>query len=157
MTERVLVCVPVDAGEAGRIAEGHTLPGPVQAFTANDALLDAFGLQPSDDEQAEYAVLLLAGLYGLIRYGARLVLTALVDPQTLTEGEEADNGGVALSELAAGSVEAWFSDEDDVLLPELREAVSGLSLDDAWDTPEITALHADHDLAWHSITELPRR
>lgn len=156
MTERVLVCVPVDTDQARQIARGHRIDDPLQAFTAGPLLYETFGLQPSDDEEAEYATLLLAGLWGLIHHGQRLVLTAMVDPQTLSPGEETPNGGVTLAGLGAGSVEAWFSDDDQAPIEAVCAAVGGLELDEAWELPEVAALHADHDLAWHSVTELPK-
>ena len=156
MAERVLVCVPANAEQARQIAGGRTVEGPLQAFTASPALYETFGLQPSDDEQAEYAAMLLAGLWALIHHGERLVLTAMVDSRTLGPGGEAANGGASLSELEASSVEAWFSDDDGAALDAVRAAVAGLSLDDAWEDPRVQTLHAEHDLAWHSVTELSK-
>ncbi len=157
MTDRVLVCVPVDAAQANRIAAGQALEGPVQGFTANPALHETFGLAASEDEQAEYATLLLAGLWGLIHHGERLVLTAMIDPRTLGPGDEVANGGVSVSDLRASSVEAWFSDDEDLDSGALHAVLVGLCLDDAWDLPQVQALHTEHDLAWHSVTELATR
>lgn len=156
MASQVLVCVPVDAAQARQVAGGQTIEGPLQGFTAGPELFETFGLEAADTEQAEYAALLLAGLWGLVHDGDRLVLTAMVDPGTLGPGDETANGGVQLSELKASSVEAWFSDEQAAQVDAVRAAVSGLSLDEAWDLAQVQALHTDHDLAWHSVTELPK-
>lgn len=153
MAERALVCIPVDFDQAMRVYSGHAIEGPVQAFTANSALCQTFELNSDDQESAEYAAMLMAGLWALVHGERRLVLTAVVDSSVLTEGAESANGGVSLLEVRATSVEAWFSDEDDSVVQPLLDLVHGLSLDEAWDLPEIAALHADHDLSWHSITE----
>lgn len=154
MAQRVLVCVPVTAEQAGLVAEGRTVPGPLQVFTVTTDLLDTFGLQPGDDEQAEFATLLLAGLWSLREYGSRLVLVAKVDPASLNDGAEQANGGHRLSELPAAAVEAWFADEPTVPVAPVVEAIAGLTLDEAWETPEVHDLHARYDLLWHSVVEL---
>lgn len=151
---RVLVCVPVNEEQAAQIADGRALAGPLQAFSVTAELLDAFGLQPADDEPAEYAALLMAGLWALQHYGRRLVVTAQVPGTLLAPGAETANGGLSLSELAARSVEAWFADESDVPSDLVARQISGLGLDEAWETDAVQRLHAEHDLLWHSVVEL---
>lgn len=151
---RVLVCVPVDDEQAARIASGETLAGPLQVFTVTPELLDTFGLQPVDDEPAEYAALLLAALWGLLRHGRRLVLTAQVPRSAVDAGAESANGGCSLAELPAKAVEAWFADEPDAPLAEVAQQVAGLDLDEAWEHQAVQELHKEHDLLWHSVVEL---
>ena len=62
MAQKVLVCVPVTTEQARLVANGQVVPGPLQVFTVTPMLLDTFGLQPNEHEEAEYAALLLAGL-----------------------------------------------------------------------------------------------
>lgn len=154
MATRVLVFVPVGQAEAALVADGRSVPGPMQVFTVTPDLLDTFGLQPADDEAAEYATLLLAGLWSLREHGRRLVLTAMVPADRLAKGPEESNGGRLLAELPAASVEAWFSDDTGVQLSQVAAEISGLDLDQAWERPGVRALHADHDLLWHSVVEL---
>lgn len=154
MATRALVCVPVSPQEAALVAGGQTVPGPLQVFTVTQELLDTFGLQSDDQEEAEFAALLIAGLWSLREYGQRLVLTAMVPTGHLHEGPEKANGGRLLSELPATSVEAWFSDEAGAPAMQVSTAIAGLDLDQAWDNDEVHALHAHHDLLWHSVVEL---
>lgn len=151
---RVLVCVPVDDEQVARIARGEALVGPLQVFTVTPELLDTFGLQPVDDEPAEYAALLLAALWGLLRHGRRLVLTAQVPKNAMDAGEESANGGRSLAQLPANAVEAWFADEPGTPIAEVAQQVAGLDLDEAWEHQAVQELHKDHDLLWHSVVEL---
>ncbi len=154
MAQKVLVCVPVTTEQARLVANGQAVPGPLQVFTVTPMLLDTFGLQPNEHEEAEYAALLLAGLWSLRETGRRLVLTAMIDPACLLAGPEEANGGHRLAELAASTVEAWFADEQDVPVDEVATSIAGLDLDDAWDAPMVSTMHAQHDLLWHSVVEL---
>lgn len=154
MVQKALVCVPVTTEQARLVADGQSVPGPLQVFTVTPMLLDTFGLQPHDQEAAEYAALLLAGLWSLREGGQRLVLTAKIDPTQLLAGPEEANGGHQIAELPAAAVEAWFTDEPEAPVDQVAASISGLDLDSAWDTPEVSALHARHDLLWHSVVEL---
>ncbi len=154
MAARVLVCVPVGSSELALVTSGSDVAGPLQVFAVTPELLDGFGLAPTDDEEAEFAALLLAGLWSLREYGRRLVLTAVVDDSELTDGPERSNGGRLLARLPASRVEAWFSDDRDAPTAQVSAAIAGLDLDQAWDHPAVQALHADHDLLWHSVVEL---
>ena len=53
MAKKVLVCVPVTTEQARLVANGQAVPGPLQVFTVTPMLLDTFGLQPNDHEEAE--------------------------------------------------------------------------------------------------------
>lgn len=154
MSARVLVCVPVGDDQIEAIKSNGTVSGPSQVFTATPELLDGFGLTPADDEEADYAVLLLAGLWSLREHGRRFVLTAMVDASRLRPGEETANGGRVVDGLQASTVEAYFTDDDPAVAAAAANAIAGCDLDTAWDTPEVVALHADHDLLWHSVVEL---
>lgn len=154
MVARALVCIPVDDVQLARIAVGQSLAGPLQVFTVTDELLDTFGLQPADDEPAEYAALLLAGLWSLLQHGRRVVLTAQVPQNQLDAGAETANGGRCLDGLSAADVEAWFADEPGVPIAELAAKLAGLSLDQAWEQPSVQQLFREHELLWHSVVEL---
>ncbi len=154
MAPTVLVCVPVDDDQAHH-RPGRDAHGSAAGLRANGCPLRdvAPGLTAADDEEAEFAALLMAGLWCLQQHGRRLVLTGEV-PDQLLAGAETENGGITITQLRAADVEAFFSDDDAVPSAELAGLVAGLDLDQAWDLPEIQALHHDHDLMWHSVIEL---
>lgn len=154
MAQRVLVCVPVTAEQTGMVAERRTVPGPLQVFTVTPDLMDTFGLAPGAEEEAEFASLLLAGLWSLREHGHRLVLIAKVDPAGLRPGPEQANGGQLLTELPAAAVEAWFDDEAATPVAGVVDAIRGMTFDEAWEAPGVTHLHAQYDLLWHSVVEL---
>lgn len=156
MAPKVLVCVPVGPEEAAQVAAGRTVTGPLQVFTVTAQLLDTFGLQPADDEEAEYAALLLAGLWSLREHGRRLVLIAMVPADQLSDGPETANGGRLLAELLAPSVEAWFSDDVGAPVAQVAAAIAGFDLDQAWEHPGVQSLHINHALLWHSVVELEK-
>lgn len=154
MAPRVLVCVPVDLDQAALVAAGKPLPGPLPVFEVNDELLASFGLTAADDEEADYACLLVAGLWGLANHGRRLVLTAQVDPGQLGPGAEQANGGRTAAELRADRVEAFFADEPGADLAGVAAAARDLDIDSAWELEQVALLHREHDLMWHSVSEL---
>jgi len=153
--ERTLVMVPVDLAQAGQVAHGRALPGPLRAFAANRALAQTFGLEDATVDELEFAALQVAQVAGLARHGLRLVVTASVVPELVAgpDPDEADNGGVLLSQLPVEAVEAFFTDPAP-LDPELVTGAQGLDVDAAWTLPGVAPLLAQAPLAWHDITEL---
>lgn len=161
----VLVMVPVDSEQATRLWQGAELED-VQAFTANARLRQTVGIddaqhQKSQGEDAEYACLVLASIWGLATHGRRLVLAAELPGALLAEGEEADNGGVLVTRLPRRAVTSFFTDQPagssgggDSLVEKARGACQGMDLDDAWETDEVQALVQGSDLLWHSVDEL---
>ena len=153
MAQRVLVCIPARRAAPGELWT-RAESGPVQAFTANRALFDALGYSEDMDEEADHAALVLASVWGLIQFGERFVLTAEVGPDQLAPGAEAANGGVAVTGLRPGQVVAFFTDPDEDAAAAAR-AAGGLSIDEAWELPEIEELLV-RDLQWHDIDEWSR-
>ncbi|MEL4506064.1 hypothetical protein AAEX63_14665 [Luteococcus sp. H138] len=150
----VLVFVPCTADQAAILWRDGSLPG-CQAFSVTPQLQQTLGYGPADAEDAEYACLVLASVHGLASHGSRLVLVAEVAPATVKPGAETDNGGVRLTGLARNSVRSFFTDQDpQPLLAPALAAVTGLSLDEAWERDEVQALIRDADLLWHSVEEL---
>lgn len=142
----VLVCIPAQRG-----AREALWSGPVQAFTANEALYRALDYGPDMDEEAEYGALVIASVHGLSHFGERFVVTAMVDPAQLGSGEETANGGVLVDGLRESQLLAFFTDpqEDPSAAAEVAK---GLSVDEAWELGEVEAL-LTHELQWHDIEE----
>lgn len=152
-----LVFVPVSGEQARALAEGGSLPGPLDAFATTSALLAALDYTPDMAEDAEYAALVLASVHGLARHQQRLVLVAEVPANLVGEWpDERDNGGVQLSQLSRRAVQSFFTDEASTDVADAVAAASGLSIDQVWETDQVQALLAEHDLLWHSVEELGR-
>ena len=69
-----LVFVPVSAGVLAAWAGCGSLAGPRRGFAVTPSMLAAFGL--AEGEDAEYTVLCIAGIAGLLAHGERLVAVA---------------------------------------------------------------------------------
>lgn len=158
--ERQLTFLPVSRAEAASLASGAAVPGPRPAFAATDALFITQGLAPHDEEEGEYAAMVLASVWGLAHYGERVVLVAELPPGLVAEPDpddvEADNGGVSVDSVPADAVVSWFDDEPEAAdaVRAAAEAARGLSVDEAWDLPPVQALVTGHDLLWHAAGEL---
>lgn len=150
---QVLVFVPATP-ETWR--EVLTAPS-VEAFAPTAELRAALGYDTDQDEDAEHAAMVLASVAGLARHGTRFVLACEVPEQDLTvDPDHADtpNGRVVTGPVAPTRVLSWFADEPEVD-PSAAAGVShGLSLDDAWDTPEVAEVVDQHALLWHAAEEL---
>jgi hypothetical protein len=163
-----LLFVPVALEVARRVAAGDALDN-VFAFSANEALAESFGIAVDNvcvdatainSETAEFAALTVASVTALTTYGERLVLVGEVaDDCVMSIWDcEAANGGVIAEKLLASQVVAFFADAHTTATKELLCAAvrvaTGLSIDDAWELPEVAALIAQTDLLWHDATEL---
>ncbi|MDR2620510.1 MAG: hypothetical protein LBC29_05285 [Propionibacteriaceae bacterium] len=154
-----LVFVPVSVAAAQRVLAGETLCD-VPAFRASAELAESFGIAESGAEAVEFAALTVAALAALTQYGERRVLVAEPPaelPNSVWESE-ALNGGIQLETLPAAYVTAFFCDADTAataaLIRTAAAVAQGLSVDDAWELPEVSALIDETDLLWHDITEL---
>ena len=158
--ERQLIFLPVSRDDAATLARGAEFDPPRAAFAVTDALLAALGYEPANDEEAEYAALVLASVWSLARFGERLVVVAEVPAdRVLAAGEddvELENGAVVVNGLPPGSVIAWFSDgpEAGADVAEAVRVASGSGIDEAWDRPEVQAVITGHEMLWHAADEL---
>lgn len=150
--QRQLVFIPVARTELGAL-QGHPQLRERIAYMVTDELLDELGYGPSDAEDAEYAALVLASVAALSRYGERLVLVAEVDQGVIRAGADAINGEIILSEVPALALTAWFCDEPGTLVTPAAAAAQGLSIDDAWQLPEVQELLTNYDLLWNDRVE----
>lgn len=144
-----LVCLPLTAEQLRDGAISGELRGPITGYADTSGLREAFAV--SDAEEAERIAVLVASIAGLVRYGRRLVAVAEVERPEL--GEAVEFGEVTISGLAYGRVQALFADEPGVNLSVVAVAADGLSLEQAWDAPEVMELLSSADLLWHGPTE----
>lgn len=145
----MLIFRAVSVDELRTLAEGERLSG--DAYAVTPSFLDAFGLGPGDDEDAERTALYLAALAALVRHGRRLVVVA--EASAHDTGDE--YGVVGLEHLGFSQVTALFADEESAwpLVEAARGAVAQLSVEDAWDHPAHGVLLSDADLLWYGPEE----
>lgn len=143
----MLVAVPFARGALAGVG------GDVRAHAPTNGLRLTFGLGESDDDQADRAALLVASVAALIAHGSRRVATALVRFEQVSLGPDTANGEVLVTGLAPGQLVAWFAEGDDVDDRTAAAAAAGLSLDDAWALPAVSALIEGAELLWHDIAE----
>jgi hypothetical protein len=143
-----LVFVPLSAQMLRDWVAGVAAP-VVTGYADTPGLRSAFGID--DDEDAERAALLIASVAGLIEHRQRLVavLSAPVSPRP---GGDPDFGEVVFPASGYGNVSALFVDEPGVADAAAGQ-VAGLSLEQAWEHPSVTALLSDADLLWHGPGE----
>ncbi|AZZ42298.1 hypothetical protein C0Z11_08380 [Acidipropionibacterium jensenii] len=146
-----LVFLPTDArGARQLLKEGGT---DLQGFTVTDELRSVLDLSSGGDEEAERAAMVIGSIWGLARFGRRLVLVAQVQDSVLAANGEVDNGGVTVTRLEPSAITAWFADEDDAVSAPVAGAIAGMVIDDAWSDVAVQSLLASHELSWHDITE----
>lgn len=151
---QTLVCIPVTDDDLRTLQTSGILPGTRQAFTANPSLREGFGLSDNtkDDEEAEYAAFLIAGLWGLSKFGQRCIVIAHLPHAAIQPGEEPGNGGVRVSDVAARDVDAFFT-EDMASPPELS---SNSDLDTLWARDDVQQFLGETSMLWHDVSELDR-
>lgn len=145
--------MPVSRAQLDELSDSGSLNGAVQAFVANGPLKDTFGIgyYKESQEEAELAALQVAGVWALAKYGERLIAVIDASKAKLSEGSEAENGGVTVSNISAKAVVSWFSDDQEAPRS-LLEEMAGLELDDAWQAAQ--EFMSSHDLAWHTLSEI---
>lgn len=144
-----LVCLPLTAEQLRSGAVSGELRGPLAGYADTPGLREAFTV--SDAEDAERVALLVASIAGLAHCGRRLVAVAEVEHPEF--GEAVEFGEVMITGLAYGQVQSLFADEAGLNLSVAAVAAEGLSLEQAWDAPEVTELLSSADLLWHGPTE----
>lgn len=153
--ERQLVFVPVARTELDAIL-GQSQLRDRPAHRVTPELLEELGIEPDQQEDAEYAALVLASVSALASHGERLVLVAEVDSSFISAGEDPDNGGCVVSRVPQGAMTCWFSDADDVDTTAAAAAARGLEIDLAWEMDEVQELLHGHDLLWNDVEEFRR-
>ncbi len=146
-----LVFLPTDARGARKlVSDGGT---DVQAFAVTPELRSVLDLGEGGDEEAERAAMVIGSIWGLARFGRRLVLVAQVPESVLGPNYEVDNGGVTVTRLEPSWITAWFADEDDAVAEGPARAIADMVIDDAWNDVAVQSLLASHEMSWHDITE----
>ncbi len=154
--ERQLVFVPVAREELDAI-QGATQLRDRPAHRVTPELLEDLGYESSDEEDAEYATLVLASVAALAAHGERLVLVAEVDTSLISPGDDPVNGGCVVTRVPSSAMTCWFGDAVDVDCTDAAAAARGLDIDVAWDMDEVQALLHGHDLLWNDVEEYRRQ
>lgn len=150
--KRQLVFVPVAQQELGVLVGEQQFSDRV-AYAVTSELLEELGYDPSESEDAEYAALVLASVAGLTIHGQRLVVVADVPVEEVLPGVDSANGEVQLAHLPTTAITAWFSEEPGVDVADTAAIVRGLTIDQAWEQPQVQQLLHDHDLLWNDVVE----
>ncbi|AXE38627.1 DUF6912 family protein [Acidipropionibacterium virtanenii] len=146
-----LVFIPADASGARKLVEDGG--SDVQGFAVTPELRSILDLGAGGEEEAERAAMVIGSIWGLARFGRRLVLVAHLPEAELGENYEVDNGGVSIARLQPSRITAWFADEDDRVSEPAAGQIAGMVIDDAWNDVSVQSLLAEHEMSWHDITE----
>lgn len=127
----------------------------ITGFAATPAFLDAFGLGSPDSEDADLTLLELAGVAGLLAHGVRLVAVAEANAEP---ADPAEFGAVTAGRVRWNAVQSLFADDETgtELAGRARAAVEGSTLEQAWDSDEISDLLRGTELLWHGSSEWER-
>lgn len=152
--DKPLVFVACTVAELCDLTRGPVSPsGPAYAATA--ALLETFGYEPDGDpEEPDYAAQVFASLAGVLADRPRLVCAVEVDrlPGSI---EPAGYGAVEVPEVEPRRIRAWFADEPEAAAARaaLSAALSGRTLEEAWEDPAVQDFVTAHDLLWYAPGE----
>ncbi len=150
-----LVFIPIARDELAAIDGSVQLTGRA-AHRVTPELLAALGYTAGQEEDAEYAALVLASVAALTRFGERLVLVAEVDDSLLAGGEDPENGACVLTRVSPEAMTCWFSEAPGVDPSAAAVAVRGLDIDTAWGFDEVQDLLRESDLLWNDVEEYRR-
>lgn len=153
--KRQLVFVPIAPDELG-IMTGDPAVEDRVSYTVTEELVAELGYDPSEGEDAEYAALVLASVASLSSYGQRVVMVAEVDPALVLPGEDLANGQIVLKSCPLTAITSWFADEPGTDVADAAAMAKGLSIDEAWDLPQVQDLLHSHDLLWNDVVEYRR-
>ena len=150
-----LVFIPVSRDELAAIDGSVRLTGRA-AHRVTPELLAALEYTVGQEEDAEYAALVLASVAALTRFGERLVLVAEVDASLITSGDDPENGACVLTRVAPEAMTCWFSEAPGVDASAAAIAVRGLDIDTAWGFDEVQELLRESALLWNDVEEYRR-
>lgn len=148
-----LIFVPVSQTQAAALLADGFLPER-QAFTVTPQLVEMLEYGPDQQEDAEYAAMVIASVAGLSTFGHRLVLVAEVPQESLGLAADPENGEMLVGRLDRQQVVAFFADDPAVDVSAAAQEAAGLGIDDAWNQQAVVELLATSDLLWHGAEEL---
>lgn len=132
---------------------GQVEAGTVQGFAPTPALYEAFDLTGEQEEEADYAALVLASVQALADHGARTVIALAVDDGQVADRAPGHNGEVSVSDVRPAQVTSWFADAPGVDVAAAAAEAAGHDLDDAWEGEQVQQLLREHALLWHTPQE----
>ena len=150
-----LVFIPIARDELAAI-DGSVLLTGRAAHHVTPELLAALEYTAGQEEDAEYAALVLASVAALTRFGERLVLVADVDTSLIASGDDPENGACILTRVVPEAMTCWFSEAPGVDASAAAIAVRGLDIDTAWGFDEVQELLHESDLLWNDVEEYRR-
>ena len=150
-----LVFIPIARDELAAI-DGSVLLTGRAAHHVTPELLAALEYTAGQEEDAEYAALVLDSVAALTRFGERLVLVADVDTSLIASGDDPENGACVLTRIAPEAMTCWFSEAPGVDASAAAIAVRGLDIDTAWGFDEVQELLHESDLLWNDVEEYRR-
>ncbi len=139
-----------------RFAETGSQSVADKVFAATDELRAAFGYQPSDDEDADFAAQLFASLQCLVDGGDRLVVAVELDRAPVAAAPGPELGRVGQVQLPWRRVRAIFRDapEDLAELRAYAESLQGKEIEALWEDDQVRGVLTEHDLLWYDGSEL---
>ena len=150
-----LVFIPIARDELAAI-DGSVQLTDRAAHHVTPELLVALGYRVGQEEDAEYAALMIASVAALTRFGERLVLVAEVNDSLIMNGDDLENGACILTRVAPEAMTCWFSEAPGVDASAAAVAVRGLDIDTAWGFDEVQELLRESDLLWNDVEEYRR-
>ncbi|MDO5092956.1 MAG: hypothetical protein Q4D79_05965 [Propionibacteriaceae bacterium] len=150
-----LIFIPIARSELGAI-DGSLSLTQRSAHRVTSELLAALEYSPEQQEDAEYAALVLASVAALAAFGERLVLVAEVDSTFITPGDDLPNGACIVAKVRPQNMTCWFSEAPGVDSSGAAAAAHGLDIDTAWGFDEVQDLLRESDLLWNDVEEYRR-
>ena len=147
--------IPIARDELAAI-DGSVQLSDRAAHHVTPELLAALGYRVGQEEDAEYAALVIASVAALTRFGERLVLVAEVDDSLIISGDDLENGACILTRVAPEAMTCWFNEAPGVDASAAAVAVRGLDIDTAWGFDEVQELLLESDLLWNDVEEYRR-
>ena len=126
------------------------------AYHVTPELLVALDYRIGQEEDAEYAALVIASVAALTRFGERVVLVAEVDNSLIMNGDDLENGACILTRVVPEAMTCWLSKAHGVDASAAAVAVRGLDIDTAWGFDEVQELLHESDLLWNDVEEYRR-
>ncbi len=121
-------------------------------YAVTDQLMSTFDLKGGDEEEAEYAAMLLASVDAWSHHRPRIVFSFSVESaHCFTHDQQAHNGGVRIT-CCRKELTAFFVDEKNAPAP---DDLAG-DLDRAWEDNRVQEALIDNAMLWHEQSEFEK-